>query len=406
MDINEANKQITFHMREAKRYAQIHNGMNPKTAYHHKMIAEVRVNVQKLKDQERSSWKQTYAPETEDSFIKKTKNPGKIFNEEDIISGKKPERKKIPMGSDYAARRRKERLANNGRMDETNYIEHLDEMSPERAAGLAKNAYDDAMHYKNVARMHPPTSRAHVSNMKLHQDHMELHRKFKALSEEVDQIDESKEDRKAKARAKALEIIRSGKGSEELRRKLAKIHGIEHGGTSAGKTKEAPKPAEKKPEEKKTLSLTKKEPEKKSSSAKDLRALNAARVKAALEKGTAHGARVAGGAGSSNKSPVDSAGEKKSSGLGSSPAEDKEAKEKKKEQENIEQNTTGTKKLSGKVRFNEGNVLSLVRKIISEKTYSDGRKNHKKTVTGQPRNRIDVDPKIVTKQQHQNGIGS
>lgn len=38
--------------------------------------------------------------------------------EEDIISGKKPERKKIPMGSDYAARRRKERLANNGRMDE------------------------------------------------------------------------------------------------------------------------------------------------------------------------------------------------------------------------------------------------------------------------------------------------
>jgi len=38
--------------------------------------------------------------------------------EEDIISGKKPERKKIPMGSDYASRRRKERLANNGRMDE------------------------------------------------------------------------------------------------------------------------------------------------------------------------------------------------------------------------------------------------------------------------------------------------
>jgi hypothetical protein len=38
--------------------------------------------------------------------------------EEDIISGKKPARKKIPMGSDYAARRRKERLANNGRMDE------------------------------------------------------------------------------------------------------------------------------------------------------------------------------------------------------------------------------------------------------------------------------------------------
>ena len=46
--------------------------------------------------------------------------------EEDIISGKKPERKKIPMGSDYAARRRKERLANNGRMDETNYIATAD----------------------------------------------------------------------------------------------------------------------------------------------------------------------------------------------------------------------------------------------------------------------------------------
>ena len=46
--------------------------------------------------------------------------------EEEIISGKKPERKKIPMGSDYAARRRKERLANNGRMDEANYIATAD----------------------------------------------------------------------------------------------------------------------------------------------------------------------------------------------------------------------------------------------------------------------------------------
>ena len=105
--------------------------------------------------------------------------------EEDIISGKKPKRKKIPMGSDYAARRRKERLANNGRMDEANYIATADS-NPDMLA---------ASRYGTTTTQAPKGTEKDYQKLLMRQikNRMGLHRKPN-LPEEVEQIEEAPRD--------------------------------------------------------------------------------------------------------------------------------------------------------------------------------------------------------------------
>jgi hypothetical protein len=103
--------------------------------------------------------------------------------EEDIISGKKPERKKIPMGSDYAARRRKERLANNGRMDEANYVATADSNPDMLAASRYGTTTTQAP--KGTEKDYQKLLKRQIKNR------IGLHRKPN-LPEEVEQIDEMK----------------------------------------------------------------------------------------------------------------------------------------------------------------------------------------------------------------------
>ena len=101
--------------------------------------------------------------------------------EEEIISGKKPERKRIPMGSDYAARRRKERLANNGRMDEANYIATADSNPDMLAASRYGTTTTQAP--KGTEKDYQKLLKRQIKNR------MGLHKKPN-LPEEAEQVDE------------------------------------------------------------------------------------------------------------------------------------------------------------------------------------------------------------------------
>jgi tetratricopeptide (TPR) repeat protein len=138
--------------------------------------------------------------------------------EEDIISGKKPKRKKIPMGSDYAARRRKERLANNSRMDEANYVATADS-NPDMLA---------ASRYGTTTTQAPKGTEKDYQKLLKRQirNRMGLHRKPN-LPEEAEQIDEINKDTVTNYKTKATNVKRALPSlKREFQRKIEKAEAL------------------------------------------------------------------------------------------------------------------------------------------------------------------------------------
>jgi hypothetical protein len=144
--------------------------------------------------------------------------------EEDIISGKKPARKKIPMGSDYAARRRKERLANNGRMDEemNNRITKIhvrgQNVIVHKYDTEAKGTYKEVEHHSSATAAQTYARQLHKARGR----NAEL-----VISEEIEQIDEINKDTVTNYKTKATNVKRALPSlKREFQRKIEKAEAL------------------------------------------------------------------------------------------------------------------------------------------------------------------------------------
>jgi len=157
-----------------------------------------------LKQREVSSWKTTYAPETEDDQIEKNKNPGKIFKEEQVDEVLKPSMGAAAYIHDFVhsenpkfeGKSKKERIkqalaayysAKRGMKEE---VEQVDEGSPEFNARASRYAKADAAEKAKegkYSKKYPGGKEQHAKDTDAFMKRFPVPK-----NEEVEQVDELK----------------------------------------------------------------------------------------------------------------------------------------------------------------------------------------------------------------------